>query len=177
MNNSKFNEMETLENILSKIETLQNKISPEHYSILKEELQMLIEDDSKGEDITDHANTIAQLSENYLGFEWWGNDSYFLKADEIECVEYTILQMMKIKELSEESITSITREEIEKAMEMDDLNEAMFHIQKCIGQTDGGNCGLYWSKYDDADKEWESKYMRRYYIRKYLALELDSLKI
>ena len=38
----------------------------------------------------------------------------------------------------------------------DDIDEAMRDLQGIIGVTDGGVCGMYFSKYDDADEHWAS---------------------
>ena len=38
----------------------------------------------------------------------------------------------------------------------DDIDDAMKELQGIIGVTDGGVCGMYFSKYDDADEHWAS---------------------
>jgi hypothetical protein len=60
----------------------------------------------------------------------------------------------------------------------DNLNDAMFDLQKMISQTDGGVCGMYWSDFDDDDKEWENSNpsQRMEHVKKYLELE-KSLSI
>lgn len=38
----------------------------------------------------------------------------------------------------------------------DDIDDAMKELQGIVGVTDGGVCGMYFSKYDDADEHWAS---------------------
>jgi hypothetical protein len=55
----------------------------------------------------------------------------------------------------------------------DDIDEAMRELQGIIGVTDGGVCGMYFSKYDDADEHWSSsnEKQRMEDIKGYLADE------
>ena len=55
----------------------------------------------------------------------------------------------------------------------DDIDEAMGDLQGIIGVTDGGVCGMYFSKYDDADEHWSSsnEKQRMEDIKGYLADE------
>lgn len=55
----------------------------------------------------------------------------------------------------------------------DDIDDAMRELQGIIGVTDGGVCGMYFSKYDDADEHWSSsnEKQRMEDIKGYLADE------
>ena len=61
----------------------------------------------------------------------------------------------------------------------DDIDEAMGDLQGIIGVTDGGVCGMYFSKYDDADEHWSSsnEKQRMEDVKGYLADETSYREI
>lgn len=61
-----------------------------------------------------------------------------------------------------------------EVISLDDLDEAMRMVQDEIGVEMGDVCGVYWSGHQDA---WKKKYLRRYHVRKYIALELNYKNI
>jgi len=67
----------------------------------------------------------------------------------------------------------LSMEQIEHIINIDDLNDAMYELQGMINQDDGGVCGIYFSKYDDADEEWENapREIRLQMVYEYLELE------
>tara|TARA_X000000368_G_C22999894_1_gene698497 strand:+ start:275 stop:1003 length:729 start_codon:yes stop_codon:yes gene_type:complete len=61
----------------------------------------------------------------------------------------------------------------------DDIDEAMRDLQGIIGVTDGGVCGMYFSKYDDADEHWSNsnEEQRMEDVKGYLADETSYREI
>ena len=61
----------------------------------------------------------------------------------------------------------------------DDIDDAMKELQGIIGVTDGGVCGMYFSKYDDADEHWASsnEKQRMEDVKGYLADETSYREI
>lgn len=62
----------------------------------------------------------------------------------------------------------------DEVLHLDDLDEAMRELQEVIVKTDdGGVCGMYWSKFDDSNVEWEqsTEEERMEHVISYLELE------
>ena len=77
-----------------------------------------------------------------------------------------------------EYLNKFSKSKIDEIVNEDDLNEAMCLAQDNIGVKSGDVCGVYFSKFKDADEEWEqaSTKERTNMLKEYLSLE-DSYKM
>ncbi|HEY6143781.1 MAG TPA: hypothetical protein VIV55_10255 [Flavobacterium sp.] len=68
---------------------------------------------------------------------------------------------------------TLTKEQYDSVLGIEDLNNAMYDIQTFLNITDGGVCGIYWSEFDNEDELWKiaSEDERREHIKAYLQLE------
>ena len=70
-------------------------------------------------------------------------------------------------------LNKFSKSKIDEIVNEDDLNEAMCLAQDNIGVKSGDVCGVYFSKFTDADEEWEqaSSKERTNMLKEYLSLE------
>ena len=74
---------------------------------------------------------------------------------------------------SDRKVFTLSEDDINKIINIDNINLAMKTAQDIIGQPDGGVCGIYWSDYDNEDAEWYNSTLeeRKNHLMKYIALE------
>lgn len=77
--------------------------------------------------------------------------------------------------LTDKMVGTLSQEQINQIIHEDDLNLAMVDLQEMIDVTTGDVCGVYFSKFDDADEHWEnsSPEERKIMMDEYLELELS----
>jgi hypothetical protein len=68
-------------------------------------------------------------------------------------------------------VTKITDADIEKAIAVNDLDEALRIIQKAIGQDDGGVAGIHFSNVPDGTWEGLNPKQRKGFVEYYLRTE------
>ena len=75
-------------------------------------------------------------------------------------------------------LNKFSKSKIDEIVNEDDLNEAMCMAQDNIGVDDGGVCGVYFSKFTDADAMWETSTpsKRLSILKEYLEVE-ESYKM